>query len=124
MKTGLDYVRALMAHWKTRADGLRLPAGHDRDERCLEFFMGAAALSTEMNGARHPTTVALLKVCIYVVSVRGERGLDEHLKPSDPGRASWIGLTPGWSGQHPKPRKRESGEGSVKGNPDNWKESK
>lgn len=83
--SGMDYVRLLAANWKERATHLGL-FGPDRDNRCLDFFLGAAALASEEHGMQHATTIALLKVSTYVIALRGERGLEEHLNPPRPGR--------------------------------------
>ena len=71
-------LKALLRDWKDRADEQGI-TGKRRDEGCLDFFTGAAALGHDILGPTHPLTVRLLKICIYVISLRGEKGLVDHI---------------------------------------------
>lgn len=80
-------IRKLRDSWRARTEALGL-RGKARDESCLEFFLGAAALASELRGDKDSLTVLLLKLTIYFISLRGERGLDDFCKEPPHGKRS------------------------------------
>lgn len=73
-------LRALLSAWKSRADSQNLPAtSKQRDAGCLDFFCGAATLAEDLYGIQHPLAVRLIKICIYIIATRGEKGVTDHI---------------------------------------------